>query len=128
MGLDMYAWAVPTKPDMADIGEDVDGAEQFMYWRKHANLHGWMQALWAKKGGDDPEGFCTSLRLTLEDLDALEADLTKLPYTTGFFFGTSPTPEDGQEFEDQVAEDRAFVAKAREVIRLGMAVYYDSSW
>jgi hypothetical protein len=129
VGLDMYAWAVPDKPGLPDFSyhpEDTK-VEEFQYWRKHANLHGWMEALWTKKGGSDPDGFCTPLRLTLADLDALEADLRKLPHTTGFFFGVSPTEGD-EGFEEQVEEDRGFIAKAREMIALGMAVYYDSSW
>jgi hypothetical protein len=54
--------------------------------------------------------------------DRLETDVRsgKLPYTTGFFFGES----DGSEMQD----DLAFVAKAREALSAGLAVFYHSWW
>ena len=47
-------------------------------------------------------------------------DLTGLPETCGFFFGAS----DGTETED----DLAFVAKARDRVKKGYTVFYDSWW
>ena len=42
MGLDQYAFARKN-------GEDEN--IEIMYWRKHANLEGWMAELYASRGG-----------------------------------------------------------------------------
>lgn len=65
---------------------------------------------------------CVPVELTLDDLARLEADIIagNLPSTSGFFFGES----DGSETDD----DLAFIAKAREAIGQGKAVFYDSWW
>jgi hypothetical protein len=121
MGLDMYAVTVTQKPLM-DVDFPVTECQQLHYWRKHPNLHGWIQRLYEAKGGQD-EGFnCANLRLTAEDLDALEAAIKAkaLPDTTGFFFGAS----DGSERED----DLAFIAKARGAIAAGSYVVYSAWW
>ena len=59
-----------------------------------------------------------------EDLNALEAAIRSraLPATTGFFFGNYPPDDDSDN------EDMQFIAKAREAINEGYAVYYDSWW
>ena len=46
MGLDMYAYT-STKPR---DGDDESSHREIAYWRKHPNLHGWMQQLWERKG------------------------------------------------------------------------------
>jgi len=116
MGLDMYAYAKQS-PDAQD-------REDLAYWRKHANLHGWMQRLHAAKGGNPvPEAFnCVEVELTASDLDLLqlETQTRELPKTTGFFFGES-TPEDD-------ADTLAFIKKAREALAQGRRVFYNSWW
>ena len=96
--------------------------EDVHYWRKHPNLHGWMQNLYENKGGtsDSFNGDCVVL--TNDDLDSLEYDINRrnLPQTQGFFFGNS----DGEEIQD----DLEFVSKAREAIKEGKTVYYTSWW
>lgn len=124
MGLDMYAFSAPATA----IAQDVDfetkelAASELHYWRKHPNLHGWMEQLYIAKGGAQATFNCVPVRLTPEDLDALELAIRSgdLPPTSGFFFGES----DGSEIED----DLAFIAKAREAIAAGLAVFYDSWW
>jgi hypothetical protein len=105
MGLDMYAMVSNTAPN-SPVDFKTDGATEIHYWRKHPNLHGWMQKLYYQKGGTE----------------RLEIDVKakKLPYTDGFFFGES----DGTELDD----DLAFIAKAREAIAEGLTVFYDSWW
>ena len=120
MGLDMYArWIdhAPDKPVDFTAGE----YGELHYWRKHPNLHGWMEALYREKGGTQ-EFNCVNVQLTADDLDRLEAAIRgrKLPPTCGFFFGES----NGKEIYD----DLAFVAKAREAIADGLTVYYTSWW
>ncbi len=122
MGLDMYAYAtrrkLPSDVDFIQDNEDIN----FHYWRKHPNLHGWMERLYRQKGGKNASFNCTGVVLTSEDLDALEADVNagKLPHTEGFFFGET----DGSEKED----DLLFIRKARGDIAGGMTVYYTSWW
>jgi len=124
MGLDMYAYK--TKADLN--GQEVDfsnnnvDTEDLHYWRKHPNLHGWMEELYYEKGGKDDSFNGSCVVLTEGDLDALEEDIKNgnLPQTSGFFFGQS----DG----DEVNDDLEFVAKAREAIEAGETVYYSSWW
>ena len=56
------------------------------YWRKHPNLHGWMQDLYYAKGGTAESFNCVPVQLTAEDLDRLETAVRTgtLPDTTGF--------------------------------------------
>ncbi|MCA0211023.1 phosphoglycerate kinase [Sphingopyxis indica] len=120
MGLDMYAMVTTTLPD-SPVDFKVADATELHYWRKHPNLHGWMETLYFEKGGAQ-EFNCVPVELTADDLNRLEADIRagNLPQTSGFFFGSS----DGTE----IADDLAFVAKAREAIAQGKTVYYDSWW
>lgn len=121
MGLDMYAQVTKHQPELA-VDFDPPESTQLHYWRKHPNLHGWMEALYREKGGVDESFNCVNLQLTEDDLDRLEADIKAklLPPTSGFFFGES----DGSEIED----DLKFVAKAREAIAAGLTVFYSSWW
>ena len=121
MGLDMYAFATPDAP-ATPVDFRVERAEQIAYWRKHPNLHGWMEALYREKGGRDADFNCVNLQLTAEDIDRLERDVAegKLPETSGFFFGASH-PEDADT-------DRAFIAEARHALAEGRAVFYTSWW
>ncbi|MBM6395303.1 MULTISPECIES: phosphoglycerate kinase [Hyphomicrobiales] len=121
MGLDMYAFAIPETP-AAPVDFEAETGSELHYWRKHPNLHGWMEALYREKGGKDDVFNNVNLQLTAQDLDRLEADIRdhRLPSTTGFFFGTS----DGSE----IADDLQFVAKAREALAAGFTVFYSSWW
>ena len=123
MGLDMYAFATKAKlKNEVDFSETNLKPEEIHYWRKHPNLHGWMQELYESKGGksDNFNGDCVVL--TESDLDDLETDIKNgsLPDTSGFFFGNTQ----GDEDED----DLLFVSKAREAITNGKTVYYTSWW
>src|SRR5216684_4310455 len=90
MGLDMFAYATDTEPPAVDFDTQKDSAE-LSYWRKHPDLHGWMEALYRSKGGTDEAFNLSTVRLDGADLDALEATVkgNQLPLTMGFFFGKS---------------------------------------
>lgn len=124
MGLDMYAFAlkgeVKTEVDF-DTNNLTDEVE-VAYWRKHPNLHGWMEELYYQKGGSDDSFNGSKVVLTKTDLDSLEQDIIdgNLPQTSGFFFGQT----DGSERDG----DLEFVSKAREAIKEGKIVYYTSWW
>ncbi|QOZ38463.1 phosphoglycerate kinase [Bradyrhizobium sp. CCBAU 53421] len=121
MGLDMYAYALNRTPEKP-VDFKADDAVEIHYWRKHPNLHGWMERRYREKGGAELDFNCVNVQLTSADLDAL-ADAIRslsLPPTNGFFFGAS----DGSEIDD----DLQFVAKAREALAAGLTVFYSSWW
>lgn len=126
MGLDMYANRVKkgliTEAVDFNIAENEETEQNIHYWRKHPNLHGWMESLYRKKGGQDENFNCVNVQLTEEDLVKLEKDIKEgnLPKTSGFFFGES----DGTEIED----DLSFIRKAKMAIKDGYDVYYTSWW
>ncbi len=121
MGLDMYAFKTRQPVPAVDF-KVPDDAERIATWRKHPNLHGWMEELYYQRGGKGPDFDCDTLRLDAADIDALEVDVMagQLPHTSGFFFGES-LPED-------LADDLAFIAEARKAIAEGYSVFYDSWW
>ena len=125
MGLDMYAFSTKAKPK-TDVDFETKNfkPEEVHYWRKHPNLHGWMQSLYDMKGGtsDSFNGDCVVLDIV--DLDNLEEDIREvnLPDTSGFFFGESSNGDEENE------NDLLFVTKAREAIKEGKTVYYTSWW
>jgi len=112
-------------------GKDQDGeidyenqivkTEEVAYWRKHPDLHGWMEKLYREKGGREKSFNGDPVMLTLADLDRLEDDIlgVNLPKTSGFFFGESGGIS---------LKDLEFVLDARKVIQEGDTIYYDSSW
>ena len=124
MGLDQFAYSIDSEGDKTEIA----------CWRKHPNLQGWMENLWHEKDGPNETeetsgglGFtefnCVSVELSYENLDALESAITnsKLPSTTGFFFGNNS--------DDYYKEkDLEFIQSARLSLDSGNKVYYDSSW
>jgi hypothetical protein len=130
MGLDMYAWVV-SKDDAVDdftIRSEANGRteelSELYYWRKHHDLHGWMEQLYRSRNGDKQSFNCCPVRLYEHNLDALQFDLLNnmLPKTQGYFFGTNP-PDD-----ESLKDDLKFIELARDAIKDGNAVYYDSWW
>ncbi|MQW90354.1 phosphoglycerate kinase [Sinorhizobium saheli] len=121
MGLDMYACTL-REPPSEPVDFEAEDATALHYWRKHPNLHGWMERLYREKGGKGAAFNCLNLQLIAGDLDRLETAIRNrtLPPTEGFFFGVS----DGSEVDD----DLAFVAKARAALSAGLAVFYTAWW
>lgn len=118
MGLDQYAYRVKA----SIVNSTEVEREEISYWRKHPNLHGWMEELYQKRGGKDSFN-CIPLQLFEDDLNDLEADIKKkmLPKTNGFFFGKSADNE-------EKIQDLDFIKKAKESLEQGYNVYYDSWW
>jgi hypothetical protein len=126
MGLDMYAYRVKQEYVVNDFefNSDQNPTEDLAYWRKFNALHGWMENLYKDRGGPKESFNCAPIRLHLEDLDRLQRDIgeNKLVPTEGFFFGAQTIyPED-------IASTMKFIFEAREAIKQGDAVYYDSWW
>jgi hypothetical protein len=146
MGLDMYAY-VANKAGQQDefydgavydqetkdfVNPDVVKPRELAYWRKHPNLHGWMEELWERKGkpGIAPEDAerdldfnGIELELTRADIDNLELAIIRktLPPTSGFFFGN-------ESDEYYMPHDLEFVKNARAELFCGLKVFYNSSW
>ena len=111
------AWKKIEEEDLLDI--------DFWYWRKFNHLHGWMKRLYQTKGGVDEEFNCSSVRLTLEDLDQLKKDIqdNKLVPEKGFFFGGS------QLHPVDIERTLEFIEKSSEVLKTDThAVFYTSWW
>jgi hypothetical protein len=141
MGLDMYAYVASKKGQQNEyyetaefdktvnefVSTTVTKPYEIAYWRKHPNLHGWMQRLWERKGkpgGYDDDRFNgIELELNWDDLDELERAIRhrQLPKTEGFFFGD---PADNHYYE----QDLEFVNNAKAEVFLGLKVFYNSSW
>jgi hypothetical protein len=78
MGLDMYAFA--TAEQLAgSVDFTAEAASEIYYWRKHPNLHGWMERLYRNKGGKEDSFNCVNIQLTADDLQRLEADTSVKP-------------------------------------------------
>ena len=112
------------------VNPTVSKPRELAYWRKHPNLHGWMEKLWIEKTSrqtdrdDRDSGFNgIEMELTWEDIERLEQAIlgNDLPNTTGFFFG-EPSCD---YYRDQ---DLAFVRNAKAEIFCGLKVFYNSSW
>ncbi len=126
----------------------VNGEEPIGCWRKHPDLHGWMEWLWRCKrivAGEvrksDPEamlnyffGEATAAEVNIfnqVDLPLTEEDILacikairndELPHTDGFFFGES------DRTEEQRQEDLGIMEKCLEAVRQGKEVVYWSWW
>lgn len=133
MGLDSYAYvrAGAISDEQREFNHFGESSRELAYWRKHPNLHGWMEQLWREKGcpngdvdnRDDWTFNGIELELVWEDLDRLEEDIKngRLPATSGFFFGNASD-------DYYLADDLAFVQKARAELFMGLKVFYNSSW
>ncbi len=121
MGLDMYAYVA----SKADTDYDDTSRQELAYWRKHPNLHGWMEKLAEKKGLEYDSFNGVELELTWDDINQLEKDIhngsmAKLN-TEGFFFGK---PSDDYYYE----HDLKFCVDAKAELFLKRKVFYNSSW
>ena len=121
MGLDMYAYAA-NKTDAEAVDSNYT-TQELAYWRKHPNLHGWMERLAKSKQVEYNTFNGVELELTYDDILLLEDDVKngRLPSTTGFFFGT---PADDYYLQ----QDLEFIKNAKAELFLGLRVFYNSSW
>jgi hypothetical protein len=140
MGLDMYAYVAAKEGQQREfyesaefdddtkefVNKTVEQPREIAYWRKHPNLHGWMEQLWKSRNGSNGDSATFNgieLELTWEDLEVLELDVIAgaLPSTSGFFFGN--------EADDHYREqDLKFIRDARAELFCGLKVFYNSSW
>ena len=143
MGLDQWAYI-----KVGRAPEYLQGVNKWDYeydncwvllkrWRKHPNLQGWMERCWRNKNNSSDSYEADTLitdefngvefELTLDDINELEEAVKSktlnggLGDTTGFFFGDN---SDSDYFYDDID----FCKYARNAIKGGLRVYYDSSW
>jgi hypothetical protein len=137
MGLDMYAYVAQKAGQQNEYYEGAEWDAELKetvnpkvtkprgiaYWRKHPNLHGWMEKLAQDKGLSYDTFNGVELELTWEDLDMLERAVThkQLPATSGFFFGNNSD-------DDYYESDLSFIKNAKAELFLGLKVFYNSSW
>jgi hypothetical protein len=137
MGLDMYAYVAAKAGQQNEFYEGAEFDEttrefvnktttkprEIAYWRKHPNLHGWMERLAEQKNLNYESFNGIEMELTAEDLDELERAVThgQLPATGGFFFGNNAD-------EHYRESDLEFVKNARAELFFGLKVFYNSSW
>ena len=120
---EFYEGAVWDEELKESVNLNVSKPREIAYWRKHPNLHGWMEKLAESKGLDYDSFNGVEMELTHEDLDELERAVThkQLPSTQGFFFGN--------EADDIYYEsDLSFIKTARAELFFGLKVFYNSSW
>jgi hypothetical protein len=137
MGLDMYAYVAQKANQQSEfyegaefdseskdyVNKKVSKPRELAYWRKHPNLHGWMERLAEQKKLKYESFNGIELELSWEDLDELERAIThkQLPATQGFFFGNDSD-------EHYYESDLEFVKNAKAELFLGLKVFYNSSW
>lgn len=137
MGLDMYLYKTKMSEeeynelkrkfhnkeiDYDDLYEiEYERFYEIGYWRKHPNLHGYIEMLWREREGINGD-FCELFLLTKEDIQAIIEGSKKqdLPHTEGFFFGKSYP-------EDHVRTIK-IMEQALEFIEAGYTIIYNSSW
>ena len=113
MGLDMNVYTrSESQAALSAITGQRESTELY-YWRKHHDLHNWMEQLYRERGGEKSFN-CIELRLDKNDLDRLMNDID-----TGIF----------QYSDDEyLKDDQEFIQKARVAIHDGLSVYYNSWW
>ena len=126
MGLDQYAYKVKKGIIKSAIPSDkqIPSNElvEIAYWRKHPNLHGWMERLYDSKGGDGMFN-CEFVQLTESDLIKLQEDILQraLFEASGPFWGLNSD-------EEYRKDDLAFIQDALDSIEQGYDVLYYSWW
>jgi len=133
MGLDMYLIGRKFNAGM-EKPKDDEGYEieeivvRLGYWRKHANLHGYIVQHFAD-GRDE----CQNIELSMENLEQLLKVVkkpTEMEKTKGFFFGESANDD------EQIKDDVAILTKAVGFLAAGTvrkesvwrSVVYRASW
>jgi hypothetical protein len=138
MGLDMYLegekflwtdWEHPENNKKEDGFKIRETILELGYWRKHANLHGYIIQTFAG-GVDDCERFELSDTDIRTIIDAIKSK--ELPDTQGFFFGKSYTgdPETDEAIDREAVEifEKAFQWRTAPEKGVSRSVYYRASW
>ena len=107
---------------------EIEQIEDIGYWRKHPDLHGYLEDLYIERGGTG-EFNCVELPLSEEDCEdiielakqRLKADKNDVKHTQGFFFGETQL--------EQWEETISIFEKALNTVNFDIEeIYYDSWW
>ncbi|MCP2041882.1 hypothetical protein L1281_002500 [Neisseria sp. HSC-16F19] len=132
MGLDINAYTVSAEYagerqfalGIYDKGGNLrpeSGAEKGLaYWKNFYQLQEWLAKLYYNKGGRQFMFNCCTVRMDRSDLDRLEQELGTVEFAT---LGGWDDPD-----EDDLAEAREFIGRARAAIDEGKVVVLDSWW
>jgi hypothetical protein len=135
MGLDQYLkgrkFFFSQQREKDEEGYEIESQDVTLgYWRKHANLHGYIVNEFAD-GRDE----CQEIELDLEKINQLlevVKNPTQMPTTTGFFFGESLN-DDEQIKDDTEIFSRAVAFLTAPTVMGGdksvwRSVIYRASW
>ena len=106
----------------------VDLNQRVGYWRKHANLHGFIVSNFAEE--DD----CEPIWLNAERIEAIIEAIAddELIETEGFFFGRSPSVNsddpDEVRWAKETKENDLKIFQLALKLNKDMEIYYSASW
>lgn len=129
MGLDMFLYGrkFHVGNELLDEGKPLKSTEaELGYWRKHANLHGYIVQTFAE-GKDD----CQKIYLEVKDMEKIIDAIKdkRLPHTEGFFFGKSfGTQEEDDQAIATFREAIEWLKRGEEDRSSWRDVYYQASW
>lgn len=117
MGLDMYFYSVPKGQEPSE-----GKGEEIFYFRKHSDLHGWLEKQWHENLGRSEEFNCVYMEITPDILSRLKDYLNNpaKEKCRGFFWGEST--------EENWRETRELIPRLEEIINSGDRVFYYSWW
>lgn len=131
MGLDMYLQGRKSSrtPENEDGYEVSHKILELGYWRKHADLHGFIILTFAE-GVDECQEIYLERGCIEKIINAINNDL--LPHTEGFFFGESLKKGD-EEYEEQKQEDIKIFTDALNWLKDEKngeyrCIFYQASW
>lgn len=138
MGLDMHIFASRTSStdEFHDILSEIEKDEDYLYeinhdevvvyWRKHANLHGWF----CQRKHLNPTGreAYSRILVTMDMIQQLELDVYNdcLPETTGGFIGKSLHSGD-DDYCEQLTYDLDAIEKIKDYLEDECIVWYEAS-
>jgi hypothetical protein len=121
MGLDMYLYA---QEKTENPSPDIEAEKiELGYWRKHRNLHRFVEEKWRDATGSEEDFNCIPFPLSKELCIEILQHSTNRDFPegkSGFFFGTS-TPYDDEYTIGVMHQALTYISKGYEVI-------YNSWW
>ena len=119
---------IPHIKGMDDEVISVEISQRVGYWRKHANLHGFIVSNFAQE--DD----CEPIYLSTTSIEAVIEAITddELYETEGFFFGKSPSMNSDDPEEVKWAQQRKEgdleIFQLAHKLSSNAEIYYRASW
>jgi hypothetical protein len=124
--MDVLTFPAGARPDdlQVDLYDrlscEVVAPQLLKSWKTPSDVYTWMENLYLKKGGSDTASNCWSVRLTAEDLDALE-EAVRTDNLTGLPGVTFCEPHHAMEQDEEAI---SFVAMARRALADRLIVFF----